>query len=116
MKKYSAIIFITLFIVLMVAGLMIYRKKLLNDRLEKIVGFDFFAGTQFKKGQPVRLNQNSVLNQVFESDGEMFVSGKITVKTSDKLTYVGKYNSLNVVKKKGWFFDRYFLVTNDLII
>ena len=115
MKKYAPLFIAITVVIILIVSLLLYRKKLLKERLESMANFDNYD-TAPTKGQQIKIKQNSLLNQVFDNGGYLAVNGQFTVKTTDKLTYVGKYNDLNLIKRKGWFFDRYFLIKNDLIV
>lgn len=113
MKKYTPYIAIAAVLLTVVVGYLIYRKKKINDYADGLVSFD--GERQFRKNQLVQLNKSATVQQVSFDAGDAISAGTWRLRPTDKLYYVGMYNNFYVLKRKGWFFDRFFLTPKEVI-
>lgn len=109
---------IAIFIVLGVVFIMLYKKRRLKQFEETVDSFD---GIRVKKNTPLYLKKREYLQELkfVDNDPAPYLNGTKNINTTTPLYYVGRYDSRYqdniIVRRSGWFFDRYYLVnTNKL--
>lgn len=109
MKKYKMPIIIITAVIVIVVAFFIYRKVKVSKAMQG--DFDNY-NTPVKKNQILYLKENMSCMQMAVDDNKvLFATGELPLTRKDKLYFVRKYNDFFLVKRKGWFFDRYFIIS-----
>lgn len=112
MKKNDKILLAVVAVLLVLVFVLLYMKDKVHSSFIAVGDDNFDATKRLKVGQRLQLKQNTDLTKVgyyIDTKG-VFATGQKEVSANTKLYYVSKYNQSIIVRKKGLFFDDYYMV------